>query len=430
MEEEIIVFIEKIEHLENGRYYLLLDFPALFSSEKNNNSEFNKFIERIEGHNFIRSEDTSMLELTNVNIQSHIVPREGSFYALPKDLLNVDLWRENNFESVSQNNYLAFSVNANYIKKVNFKKAHSYYGFLTKVEGNYTINELSEKIELNINNPRRIVFRVRDIGQGNLNEVYFYNKMYILYDIGSKQSGIIKDRLRRIKIYCDRLRKFKRLKEENATNIYQKDRTLIISHWDIDHYNGIFHLEEMGILDCFDVFILPVRIPNQTSERAYQKIKALNKKIISVEMRRRDKSDRRGSTLVKILDTTHIKLYKGSNSSDRNQSGIVLTIHKDNSEVIMPADHHYKQLDNFVIDNNNYNNKYLVVPHHGGNAGDVNLVCKWNNCEQAIISAGENQWGHPLKDNVRTINNKFSLNTHITKNKACKRNYCDYVKLL
>ena len=67
---------------------------------------------------------------------------------------------------------------------------------------------------------------------------------------------------------------------------------------------------------------------------------------------------------------------------------------------------------------------YVVIPHHGGYAGEANIINHWNELEEAAISVGYNTWRHPLQTVRDALDANIGLdNVHITN---VERN--DYVK--
>jgi beta-lactamase superfamily II metal-dependent hydrolase len=116
----------------------------------------------------------------------------------------------------------------------------------------------------------------------------------------------------------------------------------------------------------------------------------------------------------KIFDNELFKLFRGTRSSNRNKSGLVLTAHRNEVDIIMPGDHHYDQIDNYIRPECVGEVAYLVVPHHGGHAGPVDHMNNLPHLVHASISVGDNPWSHPLRQNRQYFERRTNLVLHRT----------------
>ncbi|MCU4963724.1 ComEC/Rec2 family competence protein [Bacillus paranthracis] len=65
----------------------------------------------------------------------------------------------------------------------------------------------------------------------------------------------------------------------------------------------------------------------------------------------------------------NFELFRSTDGSNINQSGIVLSVEGNDSIGLLTGDHSYRQIYK-VISNSKIEKPYvMVVPHHGGNAG-------------------------------------------------------------
>lgn len=390
--KEVVVFIEKVEKSisENKliSYTIVIDFP-IDERYKNN------FISRT---NLIFREK-SMLEVSNITFQKFGIPKENSFYFLPEELIKETEWIPVEDDAEFGANYLAFTARYK-SKPIKFSKAVTYQNFISSidVENDNSFNKIAVPFFKAIR-PNKVNVTVFDVGQGNWNEINFDNKTLICYDFGSssshKLSHLIQNHVRP-QVLGMRINSI--LDEKNLKKI------LIISHWDVDHYIGLQSLTDIQ-LKSFKFCIVPNRIENETTARIFEKLKR-NTKVIPIEMNSRIQGVS-SSRLTVEYNSDILKLFKGTKCRDRNKRGILLSLHFNHQDFVFPGDHHYNQIDNYVMNyccNKEYN---LVIPHHGGNAGNHQLLSNVRNGSYGIISAG-GRYGHPFCHILHQVQNNFA----------------------
>lgn len=171
-----------------------------------------------------------------------------------------------------------------------------------------------------------------------------------------------------------------------------KRTTLIISHWDIDHYNLLCALEDYDLENFCCVFV-PDMLISLTSKHVFKRLFD-NCQYLNVIEEKRGKS----TGLAKVYEGDYFIVWSGFRCKNINKSGLALGIHGDKDMFIFSADHTYKQLwdvmynDLISIDSDMRMN--FVVPHHGGNAGAIGTkkpIC----AGKAIVSTGKNNYRHP-----------------------------------
>lgn len=389
---KIIIFIEKIIRYQNDNgeniIYMLLDFPI-------KNSNINIFFERIQSE---FTEGASMLEIKNIKFdETGIIPREGHYYYMPDSLIEGFNWVEYNQNNSDSSNYIRLSSDG-LTNKIKFEKAFNYKALaedkkptLNLKKGLKTFDKInSSKIEIDI----------YDVGQGNWNEICFNDNFLITYDLGASSSSVFLDTYN--SITTTQLRNLK-INSILKTN-FDWNKILIISHWDIDHYNGIFDISD-NILENYNFCLVPNKIENLTTQRAFDKL-LRNTVVYPIEMNNKGRGIGASSVLTEIYSSPVFKLYKGTKCSDRNKRGLLLSLHAKNMDFIFPADHHYNQIENYIIPNCINRNFNLVVPHHGGNAGNYNLIRSWIHCNHSIISTN-GRYGHPKFKILNNLNTTF-----------------------
>ena len=391
-QNKIIVFIEKIvrytENKENLTY-VLFDFPAY-------NSNINIFFELIQ-LDFI--EGKSMLEIKNIRFdKAGIIPREGHYYNLPDNLIENFNWIPFNQNNSELSNYIALSSDG--IKEeIKFEKSVDYKNFAEELVDNKKLPQALEtfkKIDSS-----QIEVDIYDVGQGNWNEICFNDSFLISYDLGASSSSAFLKSFNNVITKQTRNLKINTLLNPN----FNFKKILIISHWDIDHYNGIFEIND-NIVKSYDFCLVPNKVENDTTKRALDKL-LKNTEVFPIEMSNKGRGRGATSVLTTIYDTNLLKIYKGTKCSDRNKRGLLLSLHAKQVDFIFTGDHHYYQIDKYVIPNCNYDELNIVIPHHGGHAGNYNLMYRWINCNDSIISSG-NKHGHPFPHIVDVCEDNFT----------------------
>ena len=390
--KEVVVFIEKVEKSisENKliSYTIVFDFP-IDERSKNN------FISRTN----LSFGDKTMLEVSNVTFQKFGIPKENSFYFLPEELIKETEWIPVEDDAEFGANYLAFTARYK-STPIKFSKAVTYQNFISSidVENDNSFNKIAVPFFKAIR-PNKVNVTVFNVGQGNWNEINFDNQTLICYDFGSssshKLSYLIQNHVR------------PQVRGMIINSILDEKilrKILIISHWDVDHYIGLKSLTDIQ-LKSFKFCIVPNRIENETTARIVEKLKR-NTKVIPIEMNSRIQGVS-SSRLTVEYNSDILKLFKGTKCRDRNKRGILLSLHFNHQDFVFPGDHHYNQIDDYIMNLCNGRHYNLVIPHHGGNAGNYRLLNNVRNGSHGIISAG-GRYGHPFCHILHQVQNNFA----------------------
>lgn len=238
-------------------------------------------------------------------------------------------------------------------------------------------------------------FTVHNVGQGSCNTVDFNLHLKLFYDIGiSKYVNKDKHYGRYISTYS----KFK----------FDKYSAVIISHWDHDHYAGLYHDKDGNILR--KTWIVPDFGINPNLLRIAYII------------------DNYGS-LVRISNSLHgllyekddLFLFKGD-GTDKNDKGIILAVNSIKKLVAM-GDVSYdcskfiaKYVPRSASEKIFEKIDFFIVPHHGADVpGDVPfkpqtsvLRSGLKRPSDAIISVGYNQpnYDHPRTNSIVKLTDK------------------------
>lgn len=229
---------------------------------------------------------------------------------------------------------------------------------------------------------------VRDVGQGNWNEIYSDGKCRIVYDIGCP-------------IFAKRTEVDDLIK--GRKEILNTDNPgLIISHWDLDHYHCLCTTDE-AILKSFKYIIAPSYAPSLTSRIILSKlVNQYPSKFIATSFPKPEEKKPYNPMIKK--EYGEIQLFIGCDHHDRNRSGIILNVNLRNKGAILTGDHHYSQITNCVLPYIDSISHCIVVPHHGGKAGSFIYERRsYQKLEEAIISVGKNHYGHPKEEYVDAL---------------------------
>lgn len=368
---DILVFIEEINREENLVVFDFID-----------SNEFEKFDNTLEfQHKTLKA---SMVKVTNYKQKSI---RENTVYAIDR---NVLLSLRQNIEQIEYSFLFGYTINLTNEADFLFKTSVT-VGEMDRYNiGAITSGGAKENI-LDITLKGTIDVIVRNIGQGNWNEITVEKVVKVVYDAGAPMNAS---------------RTIVRTYIGNKPTEYSKDKPcLILSHWDKDHYHSLVGMSDAE-LQCFSSFICPDIRPNLTSRILYGRIEAAIGRNMIHTVSNIPKVRGVPATLGLISPVgNNFMVFNSTANKNRNASGIVIAIKTSNSSIIMPGDCHYNLLSNCILPLLNYTHKHnLVVPHHGGNAGAYNYnLHPGTTPKHAVISVGKNRYGHPKLAYTRAL---------------------------
>ncbi|MES2811506.1 MAG: hypothetical protein V4670_03465 [Bacteroidota bacterium] len=360
---DILVYVEEVNRDENTLVFDFID-----------SNEYAKFDNALEIQNNILKAST--VKVTNYKQKSI---RENTVYAIDRKVL---LTLRQSIELTEDSFLFGYSINLPDTTDFLFKTSVT-IGELDRYTIGAIIRGGSDKTILDIPLKGSIDVTVRNIGQGNWNEISVNNKVKVVYDAGASMyasRAVIRTHIGRKPIEYS-----------------ESKPCLILSHWDKDHYHSLVGMSDAE-LQCFSSFICPDILPNITSRTLYARIVAAIGSNNVYTVSNIPKVIGTPSTLGLISPVTNkLMVFNSTQNKDRNVSGIVLAIKTSNSSIIIPADSHYGLLSSYILPMLNHTHSHnLVVPHHGGNAGayDYNMY-PGTTPRQAVISVGHNRYGHP-----------------------------------
>lgn len=366
--DDIVVYIESYNKEEGIVYFDFFDSNAY--------NLFNEYLGS--DYNFYQEEKPSSIVCLSNYFQRRI--QENTYYAIKRDIIRN--WREQQLTSIVEDSYLLGYSITNMNNDVETPIFHTSISAEDVGNSSFSYQQGFELKKITVS--EKISIKIKDVGQGSWNEIYGNENLEMVYDIGASMH-FTKEKIRT-------------LIDSMIIQYEQASPSLIISHWDIDHYHILCGMtdEEFKVFNCIVIRSL---LPTLTSRRVYGKMTGAldRKKILSLNAEPKDKKKKNYLRAITPINST-IMIYNGEENKNRNLSCIVITVATDTNSVILSADSHYKQIANYVLPNLVAPNNYLVVPHHGGNAGKFmyNLSMGVKPIV-AVISVGKNSYGHPLE---------------------------------
>ena len=377
---DILVYIEEFNKQEGT---VLFDFY--------DSNEFETFSSILDSDFNINQ--ATMIRLINYNKRTI---RENTYYSIKRKTINS--WKENNLITQNENSLLIGYIID--ISKFNFEEelfTHSvslndFFSYDHLMPGKGNVNDL----DFDLSGKLKVI--VRNVGQGNWNEIMNDESYVIVYDCGTSMNATKAD--------------VRALIASRSKNYINNKPSLFLSHWDKDHYHCLLGMTDTE-LSSFSNFIFRDNVPNLTSRKLYSRIRHLisSNNIYSISADTR--TSKGGITLLRPLNSTknQLVIYNSQYHKDRNISGILLSLKSANSSVVFSGDSHYSQVSQCILPHLNYkHNHNLIVPHHGGKGGTYEYINPGKIIfDQAIISVGRNRYGHPQPYYVKALKSDFKL---------------------
>jgi beta-lactamase superfamily II metal-dependent hydrolase len=372
--DAILIYIEEYNRINRT---VLFDFV--------DSNEFAIFAQNI---NLDRSSTGASMVLITNYIGRRV--QENTVYAI--SLTTLKLWHSEQAITTENNSFLiGYNIELNSNQQQVFDRSVTIGEFDDfQLLSHMTGNGHNSNLPFTANGQISVV--IRNVGQGNWNEIHTNNAVNVIFDAGAPFNAARSQVLGII---------------GNRPLTYARDKPgLILSHWDKDHYHSLIGMTDAE-LSGFSYFICRDRVPNYTSRILFVRIKnavgAANTFCIPAIARTR----RGGYTSLVPLTASHQQhiLFNSQHHKNRNISGIVLALRTSTSSMILSGDSLYEQLQTDVIPHLNYPHGHnLIVPHHGGNAGIYNYrLPSGVNPLDAIISVGPNTYGHPMWSNTNAL---------------------------
>ena len=273
-------------------------------------------------------------------------------------------------------------LDAEKIKQLEEKYKIDHNSILLKNEEDANYTKLRECLNIHSLSDNYKI-RVYNVGQGNC--IYLRDSSSkeitkrVLFDIGVT---ITQD----VDIEAIKLR---------AASLSQiKPDIMILSHWDLDHLLGVYLVEEKSYADIWIAPDYEERKINQSIKRL-TKYLCLNGKLSLIGDYFQGKI---------VYNSEILQIYKGkikekgysAKNQIANNHGLMLLLKNKHGVDILPGDCEYDMWPDAIF-SEICGKINLVVPHHCGEMETTKMedICKKTNPSNAIISVGDNTYGHP-----------------------------------
>lgn len=232
---------------------------------------------------------------------------------------------------------------------------------------------------------------VVDVGQGSTNLIYDDHSL-TLFDFGASIYSSKKDLY---SILDSIIGKF---------NNFRCRPSLIISHWDVDHYNLLTAIEDK-YLNCFCCVFAPAQIISLTAQQVARR---LSENCLPIRTFCFEVSNKNMAGMHPVMICENFELYLGNKSKNINKSGISLVVKSNANITIFGADHSNKQIWQGIYPNifrdEKHMNLNVIAPHHGGNCGKHFAKKLYENPGVVAISVGKNAYKHPHQTTIDKYN--------------------------
>ncbi len=171
-----------------------------------------------------------------------------------------------------------------------------------------------------------------------------------------------------------------------------------ITHFDSDHAEGILDiLNERQV----ELLILPEKIPGTLkAEPAAQIIQKAKNKNISIKFAGRGDYLYCHNLVLEILNPEINSEIPGANNNS-----LVIKINYGKFSALLTGDLEYEGEMLLMEGNYNLNSNILKLGHHGSNSSSSHIFLKKVSPRAAVISVGENNYGHPHREVIKRANN-------------------------
>lgn len=296
----------------------------------------------------------------------------GSWYSLPNRF-----FEKASYEVISDDSE-GSAVYSGVIRVKNF--IDDFPQFLTHVDGNDYPSVQSVDIDFNDKLEELIVV---NCGQGNWNEIHTKSET-LVYDLGASSN------FNQFQVQS--------LVDRRFASFSNKKIDIVISHWDMDHFQALKYLSVSQLTKINAVYGPDNLPPSNVYSDAMDNLSKNNVNCYFVAPTTVRVGNRIDLNLLSSSQT--VDVFRAVKGSSRNQTGIVLAVKGQNKTALLTGDHHYPKILNAI--HNRYLGKsaILVAPHHGGVAGNLSVSC-WKNEFASItccVSVGENSYGHPSQN--------------------------------
>jgi competence protein ComEC len=259
---------------------------------------------------------------------------------------------------------------------------------------------LARTLEPSFRSLAPMIVKFLNVGQGDAIFIQYPNGTTALVDAGRSDTVIDSA-----------------LKSENITHI----DTFIATHPDADHIGGAdFIIKNYGVTKVIDSGQVHT---TQTYFDYLSAIDASNSKFVVAHV---------GDNVTDDTNVSAKVLFVDSDATDLNDGSIVLMLSYGLTDFLLTGDAGL-EVEEYLLENYNLDAEILKVAHHGSNTSTSGDFLEAVNPEEAILSYGENSYGHPNDEvildlitydvnmystyqqgtiTVNTVGNNYSINAN------------------
>lgn len=189
---------------------------------------------------------------------------------------------------------------------------------------------------------------------------------------------------------------------------------VILSHWDLDHIHAVLGMFDSEIQNI-ETFTAPSKFSGTaTSLRIWNRLVSNGVNPWLIPPMNRVSSLHR-INLLPCYRNSLFTIYRSTDGSSMNQSGIVLLINGPNCSALLTGDHHYPEILRDIILTQRLTEFEIIVPHHCGNAGNFD-VSAWStlNIRGSIISTLTGRYRNVPKRNAHNFFSSATINFDCT----------------
>lgn len=221
-----------------------------------------------------------------------------------------------------------------------------------------------------------------NVGQGSTNSIFDQNHL-TLFDFGAS-------------IYYSK-NQLERIFRDHSLLFEDKSYiSMIISHWDCDHYN-LLCVADDAFLEKICCVYYPPNVITLTAKQIAARIRRCCKYRVAISPERHAPSRKCG--IHTVYEGRQHTLFTGESHRNPNKSGLLLAVYSKTATAFFTADHSNYQVWDQMYNYNNHKGRknktlHIVVPHHGGNCGKP-TVQRVALPGTAVVSVGSNNYNHP-----------------------------------
>jgi len=347
-----------------------------------------------------RLKDASYIHVTNISTTRRL--RSGAYYALNVDCLNHGMM------SVDQDNTVSFlKFDFAGVEKECCLGLLQKHGLLEPLNIESIPSEEFPSGRLPDIDGKQLKLTVADVGQANMNILSVDGKPSLIFDAGAPLTS---SRQQVSQIISKYLRS-------------AKDCTLVISHWDLDHYKCLMQMTGRQMSIKFRQVICSDQTKSVSSQRILERLRSvLGGRVFCLRPPERERYTPY-PVMHPFARNGRISIYIGEYSTNINYCGMNVFIDGTRCSVQMTGDCMLAQADDvisnqFIMGQLCSPDHVLVAPHHGGYLGEE--VLRYNskshiNPYGAVISVGaDNRYGHPAPATMNFLAKVFSCRFHLT----------------